>query len=138
MPKEVLKHQRIARVLAGEIHSGALEPGSRLPGEHALTRRFAVSRTTVRQALDELSRQGYAYYAAWRDEGTLTQLNYDLTGLARVKEGRPRTDRFRDRHPERADLHQCAPGQPGNQRRQEDRRQETGHPQSTRSDSSSP
>ncbi|MFF3404325.1 IS5 family transposase, partial [Streptomyces sp. NPDC002659] len=30
----------------------------------------------------------YAYYAAWRDEGILTQLNYDLTGLARVKEGR--------------------------------------------------
>lgn len=30
----------------------------------------------------------YAYYAAWRDEGTLAHLNYDLTGLARVKEGR--------------------------------------------------
>jgi transposase len=30
----------------------------------------------------------YAYYAAWRDEGILTQLNYDLTGLARVKAGR--------------------------------------------------
>ncbi|MFD8377148.1 GntR family transcriptional regulator [Streptomyces sp. NPDC059679] len=58
MPKQVLKHQRIARVLAREIHSGVLEPGSRLPGEHALTRRFAVSRTTVRQALDELSKQG--------------------------------------------------------------------------------
>jgi transposase len=30
----------------------------------------------------------YAYYAAWRDEGILAQLNYGLTGLARVKEGR--------------------------------------------------
>ncbi|GAA2943037.1 IS5-like element ISSco3 family transposase [Streptomyces erythrogriseus] len=30
----------------------------------------------------------YAYYASWRDEGILAQLNYDLTGLARVKEGR--------------------------------------------------
>lgn len=30
----------------------------------------------------------YAYYAAWRDEGTFAQFNYDLTGLARVKEGR--------------------------------------------------
>ncbi|MCX5096360.1 transposase [Streptomyces sp. NBC_00365] len=30
----------------------------------------------------------YAYYAAWRDEGILAQLNYDLTGPARVKEGR--------------------------------------------------
>ncbi|MFG2951969.1 IS5 family transposase [Streptomyces adustus] len=27
-------------------------------------------------------------YAAWRDEGIFAQLNYDLTGLARVKEGR--------------------------------------------------
>jgi transposase len=30
----------------------------------------------------------YGYYAAWRDEGVFAQLNYDLTGLARVKEGR--------------------------------------------------
>ncbi|MFJ4598166.1 MULTISPECIES: IS5 family transposase [unclassified Kitasatospora] len=30
----------------------------------------------------------YAYYAAWRDEGIFAQLNYGLTGLARVKEGR--------------------------------------------------
>ncbi|QMU74728.1 IS5 family transposase [Streptacidiphilus sp. PB12-B1b] len=30
----------------------------------------------------------YAYYAAWRDEGIFAELNYDLTGLARVKEGR--------------------------------------------------
>ncbi|MEV4166482.1 IS5 family transposase [Nonomuraea dietziae] len=30
----------------------------------------------------------YAYYAAWRDEGIFAQLNYDLTGLARVKAGR--------------------------------------------------
>jgi transposase len=30
----------------------------------------------------------YGYYAAWRDEGIFAQLNYDLTGLARVKAGR--------------------------------------------------
>jgi len=30
----------------------------------------------------------YYYYAAWRDEGIFAQLNYDLTGLARVKDGR--------------------------------------------------
>ncbi|MEU7865139.1 IS5 family transposase, partial [Nonomuraea sp. NPDC049141] len=30
----------------------------------------------------------YAYYAAWRDEGIFAQLNYELTGLARVKDGR--------------------------------------------------
>jgi transposase len=30
----------------------------------------------------------YGYYAAWRDEGIFAQLDYDLTGLARVKAGR--------------------------------------------------
>ncbi|MFD0208537.1 IS5 family transposase [Streptomyces hirsutus] len=30
----------------------------------------------------------YSYYAAWRDEGIFALLNYDLAGLARVKEGR--------------------------------------------------
>ena len=30
----------------------------------------------------------YYYYAAWRDEGIFARLNYDLTALARVKEGR--------------------------------------------------
>ncbi|MEU0634486.1 IS5 family transposase [Streptomyces sp. NPDC005989] len=30
----------------------------------------------------------YAYYASWRDKGIFAQLNYDLTALARVKEGR--------------------------------------------------
>lgn len=30
----------------------------------------------------------YGYYAAWCDEGIFAQLNYDLTGLARVKQGR--------------------------------------------------
>jgi transposase len=30
----------------------------------------------------------YYYYALWRDEGVFAQLNYDLTSLARVKEGR--------------------------------------------------
>ncbi|MGW1998131.1 IS5 family transposase, partial [Embleya sp. NPDC001921] len=29
-----------------------------------------------------------SYYAAWRDEGILARLNHDLTGPARVKEGR--------------------------------------------------
>jgi transposase len=30
----------------------------------------------------------YYYYALWRDEGIFAQLNYELTGLARVKAGR--------------------------------------------------
>ncbi|ROT26273.1 GntR family transcriptional regulator [Micromonospora sp. HM5-17] len=53
-----LKHQRIADELAEQIRAGQFAHGARLPGEHALAARFAVSRTTVRQALTELGRRG--------------------------------------------------------------------------------
>lgn len=58
MPGQVHKHHRIARVLADEIRAGVHADGTRLPGEHALTRRFSVSRTTLRQALQVLAEQG--------------------------------------------------------------------------------
>lgn len=58
MPGQVQKHHRIARVLADEIRAGVHSDGSRLPGEHALTKRFKVSRTTLRNALQVLGEQG--------------------------------------------------------------------------------
>jgi GntR family transcriptional regulator len=58
MPGQVHKHRRIARVLADEIRAGVHTTGQRLPGEHALTARFGVSRTTLRQALQVLGEQG--------------------------------------------------------------------------------
>ncbi|MFF2524406.1 GntR family transcriptional regulator [Streptomyces liangshanensis] len=58
MPGQVHKHRRIARALADEIRAGVHSDGSRLPGEHALTQRFGVSRTTLRQALQVLGEQG--------------------------------------------------------------------------------
>jgi GntR family transcriptional regulator len=58
MPGQVYKHLRVAEVLAAEIRSGVHSHGSRLPGEHALTKRFGVSRTTLRQALQTLGEEG--------------------------------------------------------------------------------
>jgi GntR family transcriptional regulator len=58
MPEQVHKHHRIARVLADEIRAGVHATGERLPGEHALTERFEVSRTTLRQALQVLGDEG--------------------------------------------------------------------------------
>lgn len=58
MPGQVHKHHRIAEVLAHEIRAGVHSRGSRLPGEHALTERFGVSRTTLRQALQVLGDKG--------------------------------------------------------------------------------
>ncbi|MFJ5263584.1 GntR family transcriptional regulator [Streptomyces sp. NPDC088387] len=58
MPGQVHKRHHIARVLADEIRAGVHGTGERLPGEHALTKRFGVSRTTLRQALQVLGEQG--------------------------------------------------------------------------------
>lgn len=58
MSEQARKHQRVARALGREIRAGALRTGSRLPGEHALTERFSVSRTTVREALRALNDEG--------------------------------------------------------------------------------
>jgi transposase len=61
----------------------------------------------------------YSYYAALRDEGIFARPGYELTGLARVKEGRsPGADRSHHRHPEHQDLHQRPRDQPGNRCRQ--------------------
>ncbi|MEU6112986.1 GntR family transcriptional regulator [Streptomyces sp. NPDC047117] len=58
MSEQARKHQRVARILSREIRAGARRPGSRLPGEHALTRQFSVSRATVREALRLLAEDG--------------------------------------------------------------------------------
>src|ERR1700741_826821 len=44
--------------LAGEIRSGRLAPGARLPTEEALTRAARVSRTVVREAVAALRAEG--------------------------------------------------------------------------------
>ncbi|MET9444272.1 GntR family transcriptional regulator [Streptomyces sp. NPDC006610] len=49
---------RIARQLLGDLRDGTIPPGERLPGERQLAEHFEVSRTTVRQALQVLRRDG--------------------------------------------------------------------------------
>lgn len=52
------KPERIASTLEAEIRSGRLAYGERLQSEQELVRRFAVSRTTVRKSLEDLSSRG--------------------------------------------------------------------------------
>ena len=52
------KPEQIATVLEHEIRSGALGFGERLQSENELGQRFAVSRSTVRKGLEELSSRG--------------------------------------------------------------------------------
>jgi transposase len=77
---------------AGKTRSQA----DRAPGHYRTTRR--AQRNSIRQPHGNPWKYlphdfpahptVYFYYAAWRDEGIFAQLNYNLTGLARVKQGR--------------------------------------------------
>ena len=53
-----LYHQ-LKQLLADRIHSGDWKPGDLIPGEHELQDRYHLSRTTVRQAMQELEREGF-------------------------------------------------------------------------------
>jgi GntR family transcriptional regulator len=52
------RHEQVSDWLRTEILSGAFAEGHRLPSESSLTARFAVSRITVRRALQTLENEG--------------------------------------------------------------------------------
>jgi GntR family transcriptional regulator len=49
---------QLKQLITDEIRGGGWAPGERIPSEHELCEHFAVSRTTVRQALSELVSEG--------------------------------------------------------------------------------
>lgn len=65
-------HDRIRTM----IHGGQLRPGDRLPAERRLSEMFAVSRSTLREALSRLRAEGYVEVRRGVDGGTF------VTGLA--------------------------------------------------------
>jgi len=52
-------HGQIVRALAGEMLSGQIRPGEKLPPEADLLARFGVSRTALREALKTLAAKGF-------------------------------------------------------------------------------
>ncbi len=52
------KPERVAHTLERDIRSGKLRNGAQLESEHALVRRFEVSRNTVRRGLEALADKG--------------------------------------------------------------------------------
>jgi GntR family transcriptional regulator len=58
LKKSIPLYMQIADSLMGQIESGELHPGDRLPAEREMSENLAVQRETVRQALDVLEKQG--------------------------------------------------------------------------------
>ncbi len=51
-------YRQLTQLLRGQISSGAIADGARLPSEARLGEQYGVSRITIRQALADLERQG--------------------------------------------------------------------------------
>lgn len=52
-------YKQIADSILKQIQEGKLQPGARLPSEHALSEQYQVGRNTIRHALRDLTTQGY-------------------------------------------------------------------------------
>jgi GntR family transcriptional regulator, arabinose operon transcriptional repressor len=52
------KHERLRDQLIQQIATGQLKPGERIPSEHYLVRKLGIARTTIRQAMAALERDG--------------------------------------------------------------------------------
>jgi len=54
-------YQQLKNILKGQILSGVLKPGDRIPPETELCAKYGVSRITVRQAIHSLVEEGFLY-----------------------------------------------------------------------------
>jgi GntR family transcriptional regulator len=54
-------YQQLKNILKGQILSGVLKPGDKIPPETDLCTRYGVSRITVRQAIHSLVEEGFLY-----------------------------------------------------------------------------
>jgi len=76
-------YAQLESILAAEIVSGKLPPGSQLPNEEELIERYGVSRTTIRQTIQNLVRRGLVEIR--RGKGTFVlqpKLTQELTELS--------------------------------------------------------
>ena len=78
-------YAQVENVIIGRISNGSLPPGTRLPSEDSLVEEYAVSRTTIRAAMQSLVQRGLVEIR--RGKGTfvthpkITQELTELTGF---------------------------------------------------------
>src|SRR5260370_37136211 len=81
-------YAQVESILAAAIADGTFPPGSRLPNEDELVERYAVSRTTIRQTVQNLVRRGLIEIR--RGKGTFVlqpRITQELTELSGFVEG---------------------------------------------------
>ncbi len=114
---------QIYETLRSQMADGTFSPGSRLPSETALARRFSVTRMTVRQALGKLhadglivTRRGIGTFTALarleRHATRMTDLHEDLVGLGHKPTSRILALRTGAFPPDMAERLGVPPGEP--------------------------
>jgi GntR family transcriptional regulator len=76
-------YAQLESILTSEIRAGKLSPGSQLPNEEELIERYSVSRTTIRQTIQNLVRRGLVEIR--RGKGTFVlqpKITQELTELS--------------------------------------------------------
>ena len=76
-------YAQVESMLAADITGGTLTPGSRLPNEEELIAQYGVSRTTIRQTIQNLIRRGLVEIR--RGKGTFVlqpKMTQELSGLS--------------------------------------------------------
>ncbi len=76
------RHQQLSDWLREQIEQGVYKPQDRLPSEHELSRRFGVSRITVRRALQTLEHEGLIYRC--QGVGSFVKQSHIRQGLVRL------------------------------------------------------
>jgi GntR family transcriptional regulator len=102
-PNHLPLYAQVESVIIGRISNGSLPPGTRLPSEDDLVQEYAVSRTTIRAAIQSLVQQGLVEIR--RGKGTfvthpkITQELTELTGFVEDMQalGRHATAKVLDR-----------------------------------------
>ncbi|SHK17540.1 GntR family transcriptional regulator [Rhodothermus profundi] len=76
------RHQQLSDWLREQIEQGVYKPQDRLPSEHELSKRFGVSRITVRRALQTLEYEGLIYRC--QGVGSFVRRPHIQQGLVRL------------------------------------------------------
>ena len=94
-PRPVYRYVRVADTIRSQVLSGRYQPGQRLPPQHQLAREHGVAFTTLKNALDVLTDEGYVVRHVGK--GTYASLPQEVRQSALVVDDEQTTRYFMSR-----------------------------------------
>lgn len=76
-------YQQLAQILAGQIEDGVFQPGSQIPSQIEMSRRYKLNRHTVRHALERLEGEGLIYKMKGKGSFVASKISYRVSQRTR-------------------------------------------------------